>query len=227
MDRGPMSVLHFAGVSSVRASQCPRGTTIRESLRQLDTTMSVWPILEKRHRHKQIQVTKYANRARGVEIQVTHNVPTQAGKSLRWVQTVTANNDWSKTCGATRVDPFGFGSPSIHKFPAPGMPASACKADDLKPFYWTDAEFSGGSGPGFSDKPGTPVPATGRRWTQFVLALTEVDGNHVHHLVAIYWGYDRMASGEIRVAAIRRPTTKEMQNHGMTLKKLYPGYRYT
>jgi hypothetical protein len=82
--------------------------------------------------------------ARGVEIQVTHNLTTEAGKSFRWVQTVTANNEWSRDCGATRVDPFGFGSPSIHKFAASGAPFAACKADDRKPFYWTDAEFSGG-----------------------------------------------------------------------------------
>jgi len=87
--------------------------------------MRVFPILEKRHRRKKLSVTKYAKLAGVVEIQVTHNVPTEAGKSLRWVQTVTANNAWSKTCRATRVDPFGFGSPSIHKFAAPGMPAPA------------------------------------------------------------------------------------------------------
>lgn len=184
-------------------------------------------ILGKQHQNKKIQVTKYLTHVSGVEIQVTHNVPISAGKSLRWVQTVTANNAWSRDCGATRVDPFGFGTPSIHKFTAPGAPLAVCKADDRKPFYWTDAEFSGGSGPGFFDKPGTPAPATSRRWTQFVLALTEVTGKHVHHLVAIYWGYDRMASGEIRVAAIRRATTVEMRNHGATLNRLYPSYRYT
>jgi len=188
--------------------------------------MREFKILGKRHHNKKIQVTKYFRHARGVEIEVTHNVPTEAGKSLRWVQTVTANNAWSRACGATRVDPFGYGS-SIHRFAAPGAPLSSCKGDDRKPFYWTDAEFSGGSGPGFYDKPGVPAPATGRRWTQFVLALTEVTGKHVHHLVAVYWGYDRMASGEVRAAMIRRPTTAEMLNHGTTLKMLYPSYRYT
>jgi len=84
---------------------------------------------------------------------------------------------------------------------------------------WTDAQFSGGGGPGFSDEPGTSAPATGRLWTQFILALTKVTGKHVHHLVAIYWGYDRMASGEVRAAAIRRPTTSEMRNHRATLKR--------
>lgn len=189
--------------------------------------MREFKILVNRHQNKKILVSKYFAYASGAEIQVTHNVPTEAGTSLRWVQTVTANNDWSSACGATRVDPFGFGTPSLHKFSAPGAPLSACKGDDLKPFYWTDAEFNGGSGPGFYDKPATPAPAAGRRWTQFVLSLTEVAGKNVHHLVAIYWGYDRLASGEIRLAAIRRPTTAEMRNHGQTLKRLYPSYQYT
>ena len=189
--------------------------------------MRVFKVLEKRHRGKKIEVTKYVKHGSGVEIKVTHNVPTETGKSLRWVQTVTSNNEWSKKCGGTRVDPFGFGTPSLHKVAAPGAPTSACKADDAKPFYWTDSEFSGGSGPGFSDKPGHPAPAKGRIWTQFVLALTEVKDKNVHHLVAIHWGYDRMANGNVRVAAIRRPTVAEMRKHGKTLKKLYPGYKYT
>jgi hypothetical protein len=189
--------------------------------------MREFKILGTRHQNKKIQVTKYLAHAGGAEIQVTHNVPTEAGKSLRWIQTVTANNAWSRTCGATRVDPFGFGTSSIHKFKAPGAPLSACKGDDLKPFYWTDAEFSGGSGPDFYDRPQTPTPAAGLRWTQFVLALTEVTGIHVHHLVAICWGYDRMTSGYIHLAAIRRTTTAEMRNHGQTLNRLYPSYRYT
>ncbi len=109
--------------------------------------MREFKILGKRHQNKKIQVTKYAIHARGVDIQVTHNIPTEAGKSLRWVQTVTANNAWSRACGATRVDPFGFGDPSIHKFPAPGDPLCGCKADDRKPFYFTDAEFRGREAP--------------------------------------------------------------------------------
>lgn len=189
--------------------------------------MQEFKILGARHQNKKIRVSKYLVNASGAEIQVGHNVPTDAGKSLRWVQTVTANNAWSRACGATRVDPFGFGSPSIHKFSAPGAPLAACKGDDLKPFYWTDAEFAGGRAPGFSDKPRTPSPAVGRRWTQFVLALTEVTGNDVHHLVSIYWGYDRMASGAVSVARIRRPTAVEMRNHFNALNRLYPSYRYT
>lgn len=189
--------------------------------------MREFKISVSRHKNKKIAIDKYLSHSTGAEIQVRHNVPIETGKSLRWVQTVTANNDWSRLCGGTRVDPFGFGTPSIHKFPAPGTPLFPCKGDDAKPFYWTDAEFSGGSGPGFYDKPGGPTPAKGRSWTQFVLALTEVTGKDVHHLVAVYWGYDRMASGKIRLAAIRRPSTDEMRKHGQALKRLYPSYKYT
>jgi hypothetical protein len=188
--------------------------------------MHIFKITEARHKGKQITVVKYAKHANGVKIEVRHNVPVEAGKSLRWVQTVTDNGSFGRKCGNPHVDPFGFGDPAIHRFAVPGAVA-ACKADDLKPFYWTDAEFTGGSGPHFSDKPGEPVPAKGRTWTQFVLALAEVTGKNVHHLVAICWGYDRMADGSVRVAAIRRPTTEEMRRHGKTLKQMYPSYRYT
>lgn len=188
--------------------------------------MRVFSVLGSIHKGKQITVDKYVRHASGLEIEVAHNVPVVAGKSLRWVQTVTSNNEWSQKCGATRVDPFGFGSPSIHKYALPGM-GTTCKADDRKPFYWTDTEFTGGRGPGFRDKPSIGAPATGRIWTQFVLALCEVNGKNVHHLVAIYWGYDRMADGSVRAAAIRRATMDEMRNHGRTLKKAYATYRYT
>ena len=188
--------------------------------------MRTFAVNVQRHQGKHIKVNKYDRHTRGMEIEVGHNVPAEIGKSLRWVQTVTSNNLWSKTCGETRVDPFGFGSPSVHKFELPGM-GTTCKADDLKPFYWTDTEFSGGQGPGFRDKPSMKAPATGRIWTQFVLALCEITGKNVHHLVAIYWGYDRMADGSVRAAAIRRATMDEMRNHGQALKKAYPTYRYT
>jgi len=79
-----------------------------------------------------MRIHQYVRHARGVKIKVAHNVPTEAGKSLRWVQTVTANNEWSRACGATRVDPFGFGS-SIHTVLAPGAPLSVYKGDDHKP----------------------------------------------------------------------------------------------
>ena len=162
-----------------------------------------------------------------MKITVEHNVPVAAGKEIQWVQTVSSNNVFSKTCKLeTRVDPFGFGDPSVHKVSLPAVPGT-CKADDLKPFYWTDDDLAGGSGPGFADGPTTPAPATGRTWKQFVLALTEVTDKKVHHLVAIYWGFDRMADGEVRAAAIRRPTTDEMKRHGKALKTMYPDYTYT
>jgi hypothetical protein len=188
--------------------------------------MRVFKIIEARHNGKQIEVTKYGKHTRGVEIEVRHNLPIVTGKSFRWVQTVSDSGTFGQRCGNPHVDPFGFGDPSIHKFALPGT-VGACKADDLKPFYWTDAEFIGGAGPNFSDRPSEPVPAKGRTWTQFVLALTEVTGKNVHHLVTIRWGYDRMADGSIRVAAIRRPTSEEMRKHGQTLKRMYPTYHYT
>lgn len=74
----------------------------------IEVEMRQLNILGKRHKNMIIQVSKYLTHTCGVRIRVTHNVPTEAGKSLRWVQTVTANNEWSRACGATRVDPLKF-----------------------------------------------------------------------------------------------------------------------
>jgi hypothetical protein len=54
-----------------------------------------------------------------------------------------------------------------------------------------------------------------------------VTGKEVLHLVAIAWGYDRMADNTVHVAAIRTPSAAEMRNHGHTLKRMYPDYKYT
>ena len=132
---------------------------------------------------------------------------------------------FSKTCKMNpRVDPFGFGSPSIHKVSLPGV-AGMCKADDLKPFHWTDAE-SATSGGRLTDTPGVNSPASGRIWNRFITALTEVTGTNVHHLVAIAWGYDRLANGTVKVAAVRTPTSAEMKGHGRTLKRMYSTYTF-
>lgn len=178
------------------------------------------------HKGKHIEVTKYAKTASGVEIKITHNVPTVAGKQLRWVQTVSENGSFYKDCKmSTYVDPFGKAG-GIHGVALPGVPGT-CKADDLKPFYYTDAELAAGSGPGFYDRPGEGKPASGRTWIRFITALAEVTGSNVHHLVAIAWGFDRLASGAVMVAAVRTPTAVEMKQHGKALKKMYPTYKFT
>jgi hypothetical protein len=185
--------------------------------------MAFFSITVARHNGKNINVAKYKKTASGVEIEVRHNVPTTPGRQLRWVQTVTENGSFYRACGRrTAVDPFSAsGTVAL-----PGV-GGVCKADDLKPFYWTDVEFSGGSGPFFYDRPSESIPATGRAWIQFVLALTEVTGSNVHHLVAIAWGFDRMATGDIKVAAIRRANMNELKRHGIALKQMYPTYTYT
>ena len=177
------------------------------------------------HKGRHIHVSRYVKTAEGVEIKIDHNVTTSAGKELQWVQTVSSNHGFSETCKMmTRVDPFGVGG-AVNTVSLPAVPG-ICKADDLLPFYWTAADLAAGSGPGLSDGPHAPAPATGRTWTQFVTALTEVTGTTVHHLVAIAWGYDRMADGSVRVAVIRTPTTAEMRAHGQALKKMYPSFKY-
>ena len=188
--------------------------------------MRVFTIASGVHKGKHIHVTRYVKTATGVEINIEHNVPTLRGKEIQWVQTVSSNHGFSVDCKMlTRVDPFGHDG-AVNTVSLPAVPG-LCKADDLLPFYWTAADLAGGAGPGLSDAPSVPTPATGRTWTQFVTALTEVTGKNVHHLVAIAWGYDRMADGSVRVAVIRTPTTAEMRNHGHALKRMYPDYRYT
>ena len=175
-----------------------------------------------RHKGKHIEVTTYKKLAAGMEIKVTHNVPTAAGKQLRWVQTISENGTFFKACGERNyVDPFG--PDASFTVALPSMPG-VCNADDLKPFYETDAEFA--ASPDFSDQPSEPAPATGRTWLNFVTALTEVTGTSVLHLVAISWGFDRMADGTVKENAVLTPTEAQMKAHGAALKKMYPGYTF-
>ena len=105
----------------------------------------------------------------------------------------------------------------------PTMPG-VCKADDLKPFYETDSEFA--ASPDFYDRPSESPPAKGRTWINFVTALTEVTGTTVLHLVAISWGFDRLANGTVKENAVLTATKAQMMEHGRALKKMYPGYTY-
>ena len=187
--------------------------------------MRVFVIKVAAHKGKQIEVFKYQKTDNGMHIEIRHNVPTVAGKELQWVQTVSDNGSFFKDCKLNpHVDPYGKGG-AVNTVELPTFPGQ-CKADDLKPFYYTDAEIAAGSGAVLSDTPGEARPASGRTWTQFITALTEVSGKTVHHLVAIAWGYDLLADGTVLAAAIRTPTTAEMKAHGQTLKRMYPTYRY-
>jgi hypothetical protein len=190
--------------------------------------MRVFKILSGTHKGKQIHVTRYVKTATGVEIKIEHNVPTVAGKEIQWVQTVASNAEITKACKmSVIVDPFGNWDPRIHKVSLPAVPG-VCKADDLLPFYWTAADLAKGSGPGFFDSPSDrDPPKTGRIWNRFITALTEVTGKDVHHLVAITWGYDRMADGSVREDAILTPTVEAMREHGKALKRMYPDFKYT
>ena len=58
-------------------------------------------------------------------------------------------------------------------------------------------------------------------------ALAEVDGSKVLHLVAVSWGFDRMADGSVRVAAVRRSSTEELRAHMAALRRMYPSYVYS
>jgi hypothetical protein len=185
----------------------------------------VFTISEGPYKGRQIRVSRYAKTAAGVSIQVDHNVKPLPGKQLQWIQTVSSNGGFSKLCNLkTRVDPFGVGGP-VNTVSLPAVPG-VCKADDLLPFYWTAADLANGAGPGLSDSPQVPAPATGLVWTQFVTALTEVTGANVHTLIAISWGYERRADGSVHIYGIRKPTAAEMAEYFKALRFMYPSYRY-
>jgi hypothetical protein len=175
-----------------------------------------------RHTGKHVEVVFYKKNAQGVEIKLTHNVPVIAGKQLRWVQSVTENGSFYKTCGErSYIDPFGKTASWVTALPSmPGV----CKADDLKPFYETDSEFA--TSKDFYDRPSEGAPAKGRTWINFITALTEVTDTTVLHLVALTWGFDRLADGTVKENAILTPSKAQMMEHGRALKKMYPGYTY-
>lgn len=170
---------------------------------------------------------KYDASPIGISIEINHNVPSGAGKSFRWVQTLASNHPFIKACKLPYiVDPFGNWDLAIHKRSLPGL-SSVCKADDLKPFYWSDAEF-GTYGPDLVDQPKTAeIPPSGRYWWNFVTALAEVVGKNVHNLVAISWGYDRMASGKIQRGVVKRANAIQMKHHLDALKKMYSAYSFS
>jgi hypothetical protein len=191
-----------------------------------EIAMRKFKVLGTRHYNRHIEVTKYTKTANGVHIEIAHNVPTVAGKVLQWVQTVSDNGSFFKDCRLNpHVDPYGKGG-AVNTVNLPGFPGE-CKADDLMPFYYTEAEIKAGSGATLNDTPGESPPASGRTWTNFVTALTEVTDKTVHHLVAITWGYDLFPDGTVKENGIHRATREEMKAHGETLKRMYPTYRYT
>lgn len=190
--------------------------------------MRVFEILAGAHKGKQIHVTKYVRTANGMDIKVEHNVPVVAGTELQWIQSVTSNStNFNLACKKlTTIDPFGPADSGLHTVSLPAVPGT-CKADDALPFYWTAADLAAGRGPGFTDTPGESVPAKGRIWSQFVLSLAEVKAKTAANLVAIFWGYDLMASGEVRAAAIHRATADELKRHFKALKEMYPDFTYS
>src|SRR4051812_25004415 len=127
--------------------------------------MRIFKIQGARHRGKHIQVTKYTKTAGGVTIEIKHNVSNTPGKQLQWVQTVSDNSVFTRECKVTpHVDPFadpsGAGSSTMHTISIPSIGGS-CKADDSKPFYYTDTETAAGSGqPTFGDPPSINAPAS-------------------------------------------------------------------
>jgi len=94
--------------------------------------MRLFPIHQAGYHGRHIKVDRYATSANGVEISISHNLPNVAGSQFQWVQTVSSNGGFSVDCKMlTRVDPFGHGSPSLHKVSLPAVPG-LCKADECR-----------------------------------------------------------------------------------------------
>ncbi|MFN8177709.1 MAG: hypothetical protein U0167_07275 [bacterium] len=169
---------------------------------------------------KVLSVSKYVKQVDGVEIKILHDITNPRTRQLRWTQTVSENGSFFKACGlSTYVDPW-----------APNVDPSGktvCKADDTKPFYWTDAEYRGKDGPYFYDKPSEGAPAAGNTWLRFVTSLTEARSTNVIVLASVVWGFDRAAGGAVTVIEPRRATPPERSGHMRVLKRMYPSYDYS
>lgn len=168
---------------------------------------------------KVMSVTKYNKQANGVEIKIVHDISKPRTRQLRWTQTVAENGSFFRDCGLSAyVDPW---APSVDP-----SGKTVCKADDAKPFYWTDAEERT-DGPYFYDKPSEPSPATGKTWIRFVTSLTEARTKNVILLASIVWGFDRASGGAVTVVEPRRVAPDERSGHIRVLKRMYPGYDYS
>ena len=149
-----------------------------------------------------------------------HDISNPRTRSLRWTQTVSENGSFFRACGlSSYADPW---APSVDP-----TGKTVCKADDTKPFYWTDAEYSGKDGPYFYDKPSESPPATGKTWIRFVTSLTEARTKNVILLASMVWGFDRDSSGTVVVLEPRRATPNERSGHIRVLKLMYPAYDYS
>jgi len=168
-----------------------------------------------------LKVTKYTKQVNGVEIKIVHDISNPRTRQLRWTQTISENGSFFKACGrSTYVDPW---APSTD--PLTGH--TVCKADDNKPFYWTDAEYNGADGPYFYDKPSESAPASGNTWLRFITSLAEARSRNVIVLASVVWGFDRDSTGTVVVLEPRSATANERRGHIRVLKDMYPNYDYS
>ncbi|MFC1660899.1 hypothetical protein ACFL3S_05515 [Gemmatimonadota bacterium] len=173
------------------------------------------------HRGRKVSVPYYLKGNHGVEIKLAHNVPARPGTQLRWVQTVYENGEIARRCGASSyVDPL---KPTGRKRPGSGH--EICKADDEKPFYYTDKAVKGQHRQ-FYDAPQERAPKQGRLWVRFCTSLTEVRGKRVELLLTVYWGFDRYVGGRIAQVPARLASPKEVEKHLSVLRKWFPDYTY-
>lgn len=184
--------------------------------------MRAYEIKMARYRGRRVMVPYYLKTNHGVEIKLVHDVPNVPGKQLRWVQTVIENGEISRRCGTSSyVDPLG---PTGKRDAKTGH--EICRADDRKPFYYSDKNVKGQQGQ-FYDSPQERAPKKGRLWVRFCTSLTEVTAQNVVLLVTLHWGFDRFVGGRVAQVPDRLASPKELAQHLAILRKWYPGYTYS
>ena len=133
----------------------------------------------------------------------------QAGKRMRWVQTVYQHNQ-----PVAATTPFCV---------------DGCPADDSLPFYWTDGEvasppqwikdFSGDPkvqlSKTFGDRPsrGAPSAAQGTTKWRAIVSIAVVTDNRVTVYDSWVWGFDLTAAGVSSKVGPRAANAQEVQGH--------------
>ena len=174
------------------------------------------------HQGRKVTIPYYLKGNHGVEIKIVHDVLTRPGTQLRWVQTVYENGEIARRCGTSSfVDPI---EPTGKRNKESGH--EICKADDQKPFYYTD-KARRGQHRQFYDAPQERAPKKGRLWVRFCTSLAEVRGQQADMLLSVYWGFDRHVGGRVVQVPVRIASAAEVSKHLSVLRKWYPDYTFS
>lgn len=94
--------------------------------------------------------------------------------------------------------------------------------DDLKPFYWTDAEEAAHAGT-FIDNPSRKPPASGETYWQAILGLYGVNGKTATGFTHLTYGFSLDSSG---VITPRSPVAGDGNNHRSVLSAEFADWTF-